>query len=268
MIRVNFPANARLTAIGDYAFGNCSSLTELSVPNSVKTIGNRAFSKCTALSRISLPEGIIYIGEYAFNRCESLASIALPDSLVTISDKLFYRCTALSQVEFGNSVTSVGSYAFYNCSGLTDIRLPDSVKNIGNYAFKGCSGLRSVVLKKSVENVGNHIFSGCSSLTVYTDNAERPENWEGRWNSGYRPVIWGCTLSEEGYVVSFTKNANTVSYLTAKNGVSEPRRDGFTFGGWSATVGEEEVIYTVSELADVPDGTVLTAVWVPAGTQE
>ena len=45
-------------AIGDGAFGRCSSLTSIEIPNSVKWIGGRAFDGCSALKTIKVPQGM------------------------------------------------------------------------------------------------------------------------------------------------------------------------------------------------------------------
>lgn len=45
LITVTIPLNSNLTAIGEYAFSCCISLT-IVIPNSVKTIGYGAFMDC------------------------------------------------------------------------------------------------------------------------------------------------------------------------------------------------------------------------------
>ena len=47
----------------------CSSLTSITIPNSVTSIGSSAFSGCYRLTSITLPNSVTSIGNYAFNGC-------------------------------------------------------------------------------------------------------------------------------------------------------------------------------------------------------
>lgn len=64
-----------VTSIGMYAFGDCSSLASIKLPNSISSIGNAAFSNCSSLASITLPNSISSIGGTTFYDCSSLTSV-------------------------------------------------------------------------------------------------------------------------------------------------------------------------------------------------
>ena len=46
-----------VTSIGEQAFGNCFSLTNITIPDSIVSIGNQTFESCYSLTNITLPDG-------------------------------------------------------------------------------------------------------------------------------------------------------------------------------------------------------------------
>ena len=134
---------APVTSIRNFAFRDCSSLSSVTIPDSVTSIGSKAFYSCSALTSIIISESVTSIWDNTFRDCSSLSSITIPDS-----------------------VTSIGSYAFLNCSSLTSIIIPESVTIIGGGAFSMCSSLTSIIIPESVTIIGNGAFSSrYSSLT-------------------------------------------------------------------------------------------------------
>ena len=157
LTNVSFPV---ATSIGEYAFQYCSGFTEVSFPN-VTSIGKNAFASCSSLTSVSFPVATS-IGNFTFDECSSLTSVSFPN-VTSIGGDAFASCSSLTSVSF-QVATSIGNFAFRSCSGLTEIAFP-KVTSIGEYAFQDCSGLTSVSFPK-VTSIGESAFYGCSGLTT------------------------------------------------------------------------------------------------------
>ena len=87
-----------VTAIGDYAFHQCSDLTSVTIPNSVTSIGHGAFWECSGLISVNIPNSVITIGDLAFSDCSSLTSVNIPSSVTSIGGLAFYRSANLTVI--------------------------------------------------------------------------------------------------------------------------------------------------------------------------
>ncbi len=151
-----------ITAIDDYAFANCYSLTEIQIPYSVTSIGNFAFGGCRSLTEIHISDGVTSIGEGAFEGCKSLTEIHIPDG-----------------------VTSIGYITFKGCKSLTEIYIPNSVTSIDNYAFEDCYSLTEIHIPYSVTSIGEGAFADCDSLTIYCKSGSTAEQYAKEHNLKY-----------------------------------------------------------------------------------
>ena len=151
------------------AFKNCSSLTSITISDSVTSIGKYAFNNTAWYN--NQPDGLVYVGKVAYKykgTMPSNTSIIIKDGTISITGSAFRGCSGLTSITIPDSVTSIGEDAFYGCSGLTSITIPDSVTSIGDGAFNGCTGLTSVTIGNSVTSIGARAFESCSGLTSIT----------------------------------------------------------------------------------------------------
>ena len=157
-----------VVSIGSSAFRACYNLTSITISGQVTNIGPWTFEGCAKLSSITIPNSVTSIGENAFYDCFSLTTLTMGSGVNTIGDSAFRFCTSLSSVTMGSGVTTIGDLAFNGCSGLTSVTIGSGVTSIGGGAFSGCGGLTSITIPNSVTSIGGNAFGGCSGLTSVT----------------------------------------------------------------------------------------------------
>ena len=180
-------------SISANAFKNCTSLTSITIPESIDSIGTYAFDGCSSLqyntnngvsylgnetnpylvlvranesiTECEIPEGCRFVCEKAFMNCTSLTSVCLPDSLARIGDYTFSGCSHLSSCVLPSNLLSIGKEAFKDCTLIPTLALSNSITSIDESAFKGCSSLNNINLPSGLLTIESNVFNGCSSLT-------------------------------------------------------------------------------------------------------
>ncbi len=160
-----------VTDVGVNAFESWSdTLTNVSLPNSIKSIESGAFSYCYGLTNINIPDSVTLIDSNAFMMCTKLQSVKIGNGVTSIGTAAFYSCNKLTDVTVGSSVKIIGERAFVNCKSLAKIEIPDSVESICSEAFLDCSALKNITIGSGVTSISFHAFYN----TEYYNNKN---NW-------------------------------------------------------------------------------------------
>jgi hypothetical protein len=229
-----------VTAIGNSAFGDLegvynndpnamnTTLTSVTIPNTITSIGEGAFVACFALSSINIPNSVETIENGAFMFCIGLSSITFEEnsSLTSIEDNTFYGCIALESIDIPNNVTTIENFAFLGCSNLTSITIPSSVNFISGRAFLHCEQLTSVTCLGRIAPVLETyaVFSSTpdsKTLTIpFGSNYEDFENstvWEVVYHKIY-PGEYGFIDHNNPFEVTASNKIINQSILVIEQG--------------------------------------------------
>ena len=198
-----------IVGIDPYVFANRSdywgyvndntTLTSVSIPNTMEEIGENAFKQCTALSTLRFAPGskLKTIGEYAFQGCSSITSLTIPDGLKNIGDGAFCGLKNLKYLTMSGEVDGSGWIDWWSIDTLTltgtyvmgrapadkdgyiwydtlpgrnarKVILSEGITSIDDYAFNRCQNLEQLVLPTSLQTIGAHAFEFCENLTDIT----------------------------------------------------------------------------------------------------
>ena len=198
------PTDGSVTSIGAYSF--CGNICRediamsINIPYCITKIGASAFAYCTSVAEVSIPESTVEIPDAIFRGCEKLTSInvdeanpnyksidgvlftkdgktlinypagksgepyTIPEEVTSICSLAFERAL-ITGVIIPDGVTDIGESTFMSCRNLMSVTIPEGVTGIGRSTFSGCTSLESVTIPVSVTSIGTGAFSGCNNLT-------------------------------------------------------------------------------------------------------
>lgn len=101
----------------DQTFDGKTNLETVVVPEMCMAL-HTTFYGCTSLTSVTLPESLVLLAGYTFKGCSSLESIVIPEAVTEIGPSEFSGCSSLSELVIPKNVTSIGKLALYDCAKL------------------------------------------------------------------------------------------------------------------------------------------------------
>jgi hypothetical protein len=240
---VTLPSSAwgfAVTAVGEKAFENKTSITNVTIPSSITSIEAYAFSGCTGLTSIDIPSTVATVGDYAFNNCTGITSKSYDASTTILGENVFAGNTEMSShtdtstglvcsVNTASKSVAVTGYKGTAVSltvptGITYNGETYSIVEINAGAFKDAS-VTSIVIPQTVK-----VFPGAfdyekttaladdNSMTYALNDADKTASVTGYSGSSTGVVV---PVSIWGYDVTAI-NSNAFGENTTMTSITVP----------------------------------------------
>lgn len=249
--------------VEDNAFRGCTNIIRVNMSENLETIGNYAFCE-TRITEIVIPETVKSIGKHAFYKCTRLTSVEYLakncsadwyDAKAKISYDIFKECP-ISSVVIGKNVRYIPTMLFHNSSKTFEfpaINIPASVYEIHANAFKNCQKLATVSFESGIRVIETGAFYDCTGLKIvkYTGSHTQWNNINiypnnSRLTSAAIQFTGGQTTQSSG------KNPNEAEQNSTSVTVS-PEAE--------TTVAPEETYPAPEETTPAPEETTATSVY-------
>ncbi len=173
-VGATFEIPKNVTTILDYAFSG-SAIESIVIPDTVTVIGDSAFFNCKSLTNVTVGAAVEEIGAHAFRNCTALEALEFVEgsAALTIGDEAFSGCSSLTAVELPDRVTDLGAAAFENCRHLKSVIIGEGISEIKQNTFNTAYSLEWIVLGSGVRSIGESAFAGCSDFTAVYHACDR-----------------------------------------------------------------------------------------------
>lgn len=213
-----------LYRIGQSAFSKLDSLTEINIPDSVRSVGYGAFSASGYDTKQNYTGGGLYVGNWLVavqnvamtsftvregtvgvadgkdtalfpTRAQKIIQLTLPSSLKYIGARSFARLR-ITDLEMPSGLQTLGEGAFSSCSWLKTVNLGEctELESIGAQAFTSAA-ISEIIIPESVVSMGELVFNqNTVNLTIHCEASEQPSGWNDKWSDSNKE---GVTITVE-----------------------------------------------------------------------
>ena len=245
----------KVVGIGKEAFKDNTSVTNVTLPDSVENIDNRAFCGCSNLTSVIFGKTeseakskiILNIGSECFCGCSNLAEVGFnkfesnpnAECELSIGSKAFADCTSLKSIAIPDSLTVINSGTFLHCTSLEKVTLPESVIEIDNEAFAKTSineennpsdtALLTVTIYPSVKTISGDAFNGWNNVKIIGYNGTAASEYVTDKNAQSETDVFSFEAigeKDDNYIYSFDSKNNTakiLEYVGSESSVEIPQ---------------------------------------------
>ena len=209
-----------VSKVSDYLFKGVTPVKTVSFKDNINLteIGNHAFDG-TSLTFLTLPDTVEKLGEFAFGNIKTLDSVNIPKKIIT-ADRAFAGSKKLNELRNKIEGIRIPDGMFEN-TGLTTFIVPSGIKEIGKYAFRNNKstaisfegpqeGFKDVILPNGLTKIDSRAFE--STEIEYLDIPDTvSEIGDGafRFNSNIKSIKLPSELKAlNGYLFEGNKNMN------------------------------------------------------------
>lgn len=190
-------------ATGEQAFGSCTNLNSIDLPETLEKIEKGAFQFCSALQNITLPRNVSVIESRAFYFCSGMRTVILENNIPPVlADDVFKYGKDILPAKYYVPASSIDAYKstqswndynnnIYAQTSLSGdfvidggvlleytgneavVEIPSGIFEIGENAFRN-NDIVSVVIPSGVEIIAKGAFYYCQSLAdiAFSDTVE------------------------------------------------------------------------------------------------
>lgn len=260
-----------VTKIGEDALKDNTTITSVTIPDSVTEIGANAFAGCTNLtsvnyagdwSKLTIQSGNPAVEDAVNAQLFDFKFILNNTAVIVISYKGTAADVTIPSCYKGKPVTMIDHAAFHDNSAVTSVTIPDSVTSISDDAFSYCSSLTNISIPNSVTFIGFSAFNSCTSLMTVTYPGSKTQ-WDAITKGSNNDVLENnliCAMLEATFNPN---NGKSISTQTIDRGgkftkPAAPSKENHTFAGWYN--GDEKFDFD-ADTTNAPNVLELVAKW-------